>query len=124
MPDPDPTPMHEGGPRLTRRQLLRAGATGAAGAAVTLAAGVPLGSQQANGRNDLAAARSVHPAHTGGPVRTVDSSILDPIALLTEFDTGVVSRMPDGRVLREFEMVAVDREIEVTAGVRFPAWTY
>ena len=31
---------------------------------------------------------------------------------------------PDGTMLREYEIFAVDREIEVAPGVRFPAWTY
>ena len=29
-----------------------------------------------------------------------------------------------GRVLREWELVGLDREIEVAPGVRFAAWTY
>jgi manganese oxidase len=31
---------------------------------------------------------------------------------------------PDGTTLREYEIFAVDREIEIAPGVRFPAWTY
>ena len=31
---------------------------------------------------------------------------------------------PDGTLLREYDIVAVDREIEVAPGVFFPAWTY
>lgn len=31
---------------------------------------------------------------------------------------------PDGTTLREYEIFAVDREIEVAPGIRFPAWTY
>jgi FtsP/CotA-like multicopper oxidase with cupredoxin domain len=31
---------------------------------------------------------------------------------------------PDGSTLREYEIYAVDREIEIAPGVRFPAWTY
>ena len=32
--------------------------------------------------------------------------------------------MASGRVIREWELVALDREIEVAPGVRFAAWTY
>jgi FtsP/CotA-like multicopper oxidase with cupredoxin domain len=32
--------------------------------------------------------------------------------------------LPDGSLLREYELVAVDREIEIAPGVYFPAWTY
>ena len=31
---------------------------------------------------------------------------------------------PDGTLLREYEIYAVDREIEIAPGVKFPAWTY
>jgi FtsP/CotA-like multicopper oxidase with cupredoxin domain len=34
------------------------------------------------------------------------------------------TRLPDGRRLREYEMVAYDKEIEIAPGVYFPAWTY
>jgi FtsP/CotA-like multicopper oxidase with cupredoxin domain len=48
----------------------------------------------------------------------------DPHALLTDWDRGEVSRLPDGRTLREYEVVAVDKEIEIAPGLFFPAWTY
>ena len=31
---------------------------------------------------------------------------------------------PDGTLLREYELVAVDREIEIAPGIFFPAWTF
>jgi FtsP/CotA-like multicopper oxidase with cupredoxin domain len=34
------------------------------------------------------------------------------------------TRRPDGSLLREYEVVAVDREIEIAPGVFFPAWTF
>jgi FtsP/CotA-like multicopper oxidase with cupredoxin domain len=34
------------------------------------------------------------------------------------------SRRADGTMLREFEIFAVDREIEIAPGILFPAWTY
>jgi FtsP/CotA-like multicopper oxidase with cupredoxin domain len=34
------------------------------------------------------------------------------------------SARPDGSLLREYEIFAVDREIEIAPGVFFPAWTY
>ena len=48
----------------------------------------------------------------------------DPTGFLTRFDGGTVSRLPSGQVLREYEFVAEDREIEVAPGVFYPAWTY
>jgi FtsP/CotA-like multicopper oxidase with cupredoxin domain len=48
----------------------------------------------------------------------------DPAALLTDWDTGKVSKLPDGRTLRTFEVTGVDKEIEIAPGILFPAWTY
>ena len=48
----------------------------------------------------------------------------DPLRLLTDWDYGTVSTLPNGQTLREYQIVAVDKEIEVAPGVFFPAWTY
>ena len=34
------------------------------------------------------------------------------------------SQRPDGSLLREYEIYAVDREIEIAPGIMFPAWTF
>jgi len=46
------------------------------------------------------------------------------IRSLTEFDTGKVTMLPGGRALREYEVWAEEKMVEVAPGVRFPAWTY
>jgi hypothetical protein len=58
--------------------------------------------------------------------RTVDhrANGFDPHAVLRDFDEGKARRLPSGRVLREWELYAVDREIEIAPGVTFAAWTY
>ena len=48
----------------------------------------------------------------------------DPTEIVRDFDYGKTRRLPSGRVLREWEMVALDKEIEVAPGVHYPAWTY
>lgn len=48
----------------------------------------------------------------------------DPHEVLRDFDWGTTRRTSTGRVVREWELVASDREIEVAPGVRFAAWTY
>jgi FtsP/CotA-like multicopper oxidase with cupredoxin domain len=66
-------------------------------------------------------------AHGGiGTVGRVDHvrNGFDPHALLTDWDTGAVSTLADGRRLREYEITAVDKEIEIAPGIFFPAWTY
>jgi FtsP/CotA-like multicopper oxidase with cupredoxin domain len=48
----------------------------------------------------------------------------DPMAMLTDFDYGETKKLPNGRTLREYTLIATDKEIEVAPGVSFPAWTY
>jgi FtsP/CotA-like multicopper oxidase with cupredoxin domain len=48
----------------------------------------------------------------------------DPAAMLTDWDGGIATTGPDGRTIRDFEIVAEDKEIEVAPGLVFPAWTY
>ena len=48
----------------------------------------------------------------------------DPTAMLTDWYTGTVSTMADGRTLRSFEITVEEKEIEIAPGVMFPAWTY
>ncbi len=54
----------------------------------------------------------------------VDLSQFDPSKFLTDFDYGTVSQLPSGQTLREWEIVAVDQDLEIAPGVYFPAWTY
>ena len=48
----------------------------------------------------------------------------DPLKMLTQWETGSVEVGADGRTVRSFEIEAVDKEIEIAPGLRFPAWTY
>ena len=48
----------------------------------------------------------------------------DPRILLRDFDYGHTSIGADGRMVREWEVIAEDREIEVAPGLRFGAWTF
>jgi FtsP/CotA-like multicopper oxidase with cupredoxin domain len=60
------------------------------------------------------------------PEQRVDHAAngFDPREMLHDFDHGKTRRLASGRVLREWELVAIDKEIEVAPGVRFAAWTY
>lgn len=103
--------------KLSRRELLKRGALGAAGLAA-------LGG---TARAAAGADRAVPRAHDPGVAGTVGSVIrgsIDPMAFLEHFDYGRVSRLPSGQTLREYEISAVDREIEVAPGVYYPAWAY
>jgi FtsP/CotA-like multicopper oxidase with cupredoxin domain len=48
----------------------------------------------------------------------------DPHEVLTDFDGGRVTRLPGGRTLREWTLVAADHEVEVAPGVMYAAWSY
>ena len=48
----------------------------------------------------------------------------DPSLMLTDWERGAVSMLPDGRTLRTFEIIAEDKEIEIAPGIMFPAWTF
>lgn len=99
---------------MSRRELLKRGAAGAAGLALL-------------GKTGEAAERLTSRArdpHAAGTVGTVGDGSLDPTAFLEHFDHGRVTRLPSGQMLREYQIHAVDREIEVAPGVFYPAWTY
>jgi FtsP/CotA-like multicopper oxidase with cupredoxin domain len=66
-------------------------------------------------------------AHQGlGTVGQVDhqSNGFHPRELLYDFDFGTVSTLENGQTLREYEIYAMDREIEISPGVFFPGWVY
>lgn len=48
----------------------------------------------------------------------------DALQMLTDWDYGVVSSLPNDQTLREYEIAAYDKEIEIAPGIVFPAWTY
>ena len=48
----------------------------------------------------------------------------DPHEILTNWDTGRMSILDNGQTLRQFNITAIDKEIEIAPGVFFPAWTY
>jgi manganese oxidase len=108
-----------------RRALLRSGLLTAAGTVAASGAGVVTAATGA--RHAAPASHGAHGAHGGmttvGEVDHVRNGF-DPHKVLTDWDTGRISTLPDGRRLREFFVTAVDREIEIAPGLFFPAWTY
>jgi FtsP/CotA-like multicopper oxidase with cupredoxin domain len=66
-------------------------------------------------------------AHAGFATdRQVDhrANGFNPTDMLRDFDYGKTRRLASGRVLREWELVVADKEIEVAPGVKYEAWTY
>jgi manganese oxidase len=112
-------------PRLTRRGLI--GASVASAGAAALHATIPHthpwdGDAHAAPGHDHASMGHAggHANFRGRPV----ANEFDPHAILRDFDYGKTRRLASGRVLREWELIASDLEIEVAPGVKFPAWTY
>jgi FtsP/CotA-like multicopper oxidase with cupredoxin domain len=48
----------------------------------------------------------------------------NPTDILTEFDWGEESTLGNGRTLREYDIVALNKDIELLPGTFYPAWTY
>ncbi len=122
-------PEREGRPDTTRRALLRNGLIGGMGLLVSQVL-APFARPAVAAAADASAHGAMPETmqHDGGmmTVGEVDAvrNGFDPLEMLTDWDTGTTSRLPDGRLLREFQMVAVDKEIEIAPGLFFPAWTY
>lgn len=91
---------------VSRRGLFRIAAAGAAG--------VPLAPPPMGHGPDVGSVGEVN----------LRRAAVDPMRYLTQFDWGKASTLPGGRTLREYQLVATDREIEIAPGVMFPAWTY
>lgn len=119
-----------------RRGLLGAGFVAAAGAALTGKAAMGQQGATANAHGGAHGTASpsddaVVPDHRAAhgsmiTVGDVDAARngFDPTAMLTDWETGELTSLPDGRRLRTFEVIAEDKEIEIAPGVMFPAWTY
>jgi FtsP/CotA-like multicopper oxidase with cupredoxin domain len=70
-----------------------------------------------------------------GPVGQVSTAAFNPTDFLRSYNFSHLTGenrarfyretpRPDGSLLREYDIVAIDREIEIAPGVFFPAWTY
>ncbi|MGH2581871.1 MAG: multicopper oxidase domain-containing protein [Anaerolineales bacterium] len=113
--------------KLSRRDFLKAGALVAGGLGAAVAA------RDARKRPPFSG-HGQHGDHEGmdGPhgmanvVGEVDheKNGFNPSDLLTDFDYGKVSTLPNGQTLREYEIYAANKMIEVVPGIEFPAWTF
>lgn len=116
--------------QISRRGMLVAGLAAAGGTAMVASSDAQDSRAVVYGSED-AAAEGTHSVHSTGHGNMMTVGEVDEARngfktaeLLTDWDTGVVSYLPDGTRLRTFEVEAVDKEIEIAPGVFFPAWTY
>ena len=114
---------------LTRRSWLKIAGFGTAAAGL-LRAGVARAQQRGHSGGTMD-----HAAHAMGPIGRADTSVFNPTHYLRAWNFAdrtpedraryyKETPRPDGSLLREYEIVAVDREIEIAPGVFFPAWTF
>jgi FtsP/CotA-like multicopper oxidase with cupredoxin domain len=132
------------GDGLSRRNFLRIAAVGVTGTATAGLAGVSFFGRRARGL--LQGSPPVPTGHGGhggygdnGPPSAKHEGLImpgangdvdhaangfNPSQILTDFDYGRVSRLPGGQTLREYNVLASVKAIEVLPGIRYEAWTY
>jgi FtsP/CotA-like multicopper oxidase with cupredoxin domain len=76
------------------------------------------------GRNGSPHADPMHPMPTVVGEVDHDRNGFNPSSILTDFDAGAVSTLPNGQTLHEYTLIAQNRNIEIVPGLEFPAWTY
>jgi len=117
--------MHE----FSRRSWLRLAGVGAA-AGTALGSGLRLSGPQPGTPDAM-----MHAGHAMGPVGRVAAGGVNPTTFLRAWNFSDLptderhryykeTPRPDGTRLREYQLVAVDREIEIAPGIFFPAWTF
>ncbi|HSM54511.1 MAG TPA: multicopper oxidase domain-containing protein [Candidatus Sulfomarinibacteraceae bacterium] len=110
---------------LSRRDFLKLSGAGAAGlAGVT---GLQRLASPVRDTPQADPAQDEH-GHDGGQMGAVgqvdyEANGFEPLELLYDFDYGRVHE-ENGRTVREWTIVAVDKEIEIAPGLYFPAWVY
>ena len=121
---PQATSAHEHAAYSRRSLLCRLGLTAVAGAEASTLLSAPAAMASANQHAGMA----IHgdEPHTPAFRGIVDPNEngFDPMEILRDFDWGKVTRLPNGQTLREWEVNAIDKEIEVAPGVKYPAWTF
>src|SRR5688500_14117436 len=116
---------------LSRRDFLKVGGVAVLGTAgaTALAQKTPSHQHQHDPLNEVQTSHLMQQGDHGdlpGTVGEVDheKNGFNPTDLLTDFDYGEVSTLPNGQTLREYKIVSLNKNIEVVPGIEFPAWTY
>jgi FtsP/CotA-like multicopper oxidase with cupredoxin domain len=81
-------------------------------------------SAAASGAHGAHASAAPHATFAAGKQVDHRANGFNPTDLLRDFDYGRTRRLASGRVLREWELVAHEHEIEVAPGVKYEAWAY
>jgi len=116
---------------MTRRGWLRLAGLG--GLTGSVAASARLAGQ--GSPTEAVHAGMSHGSHAMGTVGRVSKTVFDPTTYLRTWNFSHLpeaergkfyreTKREDGSLLREYEIFAVDREIEIAPGLFFPAWTF
>ena len=110
--------------KVSRREILKIGSAGALGLAGSyflnkISPVTPTVNAETHGKNEHS-----EMLHSNMIDLSKTSGYKMAEKLLTTFDYGKVSTLPNGQTLREYEVVAIDKEIEIAKGIKFPGWTY
>jgi FtsP/CotA-like multicopper oxidase with cupredoxin domain len=109
---------------LSRRSFFQAGGLSIAGVVGLI------GMREVTSPNSAAAQSAegdTHVSHGGlGTVGEVDHAAnqFDPHEMLTDFDYGEVATSDDGRPVRRWNIIAMNKEFEIAPGIFFPGWVY
>jgi FtsP/CotA-like multicopper oxidase with cupredoxin domain len=119
------------GSRLSRRSWLHLAGLG------TLAGGTAVTRTLAGSAQGVAVPHddASHGHHAMGTVGRVSTERFDPMVYLRSWNFSHLpesqrsnfyqeTKRKDGTLLREYQIFAVDRELEIAPGLFFPAWTY
>jgi FtsP/CotA-like multicopper oxidase with cupredoxin domain len=116
--------------KLTRRDFLKAGGLTILGAAGINTFRQTKNSGSANLLSVRAAPAMQHGESGTGNVPNVVGEVdheangFNPDDTLTDFDYGEVSTLPNGQTLREYKIIAHNKDIEIVPGIVYPAWVY
>jgi FtsP/CotA-like multicopper oxidase with cupredoxin domain len=114
---------------LTRRSFIRSASIGGAGAVGVAAIGLSLQSQRVTSGPNTGPAELGTRGHATmmpavvGEVDHVKNGF-HPSAVLTDFDAGKTSTLPNGQVLHEYSFIVQNQIVEIMPGLEFAAWTY
>ncbi|MBP1964579.1 multicopper oxidase domain-containing protein [Paenibacillus aceris] len=119
------------GDKMSRRNLLKMGSAGA----FAVIGSALLNPSTLFGKSSLAADKhDIHKAmknqlhegmkHGYVPSMEVTEGFKAARKALTTFDYGKVSKLSDGRTLREYEITAYENEVQIAKGIKFPGWTF
>ncbi|WP_336788496.1 multicopper oxidase domain-containing protein [Paenibacillus sp. MMO-177] len=118
--------------KMSRRTILKLGAGGVLGllaSTVMNPANMFAKSVQETSKHDMRSMLKSQGhqgmSHGYDPGKDSSEGLERAVKALTAFDYGTVSTLANGRILREYEMIAADWDnMEIAKGIIFPGWAY